>query len=470
MYLETSAGAHGSRQVDLLRRAAEQFLIGGHIDRGMDVIRTVLRALHMRLAPSPLVALISLVWRRARIRWRGLAFVARDPDHIPADSLLRIDTCWSVTTGLSMVDNIRAADFNTRHLRLALEAGDPYRIARAVALEAIFVASGDTGSQYAAECAERAASLARESGHPHAEGLSALAAGALALLAGEWKKASLQCARALVVLRDQCTGATWEINNAESFLLGSLLSLGEIGEVSRRLPALLTAARDRGNRYFETELRIRMNIVWLAADQPDEGERHANEAVEAWSQQGFHRQHYSHLLARINTELYRGDAEAAWHVVASNWTTLERTRLLRIQFLRIEASYLRARAALLNAARGRDVARFLSIAREDARRIGRFGLRWSDAIAMLLSAGVTFLEGRPGDARDMMAAAVTACERADMKLYAALARRRLGMLRNDDRGRELVGGADAWMAAQGIRNPARMARLIAPGFPDPEDV
>ena len=191
VYLEASAGADGWRQVDLQRRAAEQFLIGGHIDQGMDVIRTVLRALHMRLAPSPLVALASLLWRRARIRRRGLAFVARDPDHMPADSLLRIDTCWSVTTGLSMVDNIRAADFNTRHLRLALEAGDPYRIARAVALEAIFAASGDTGSQYAAECAERAASLARESGHPHAEGLSALAAGALALLAGEWKKASL---------------------------------------------------------------------------------------------------------------------------------------------------------------------------------------------------------------------------------------------------------------------------------------
>ena len=211
-----------------------------------------------------------------------------------------------------MVDNIRAADFNTRHLLLALEAGDPYRIARALALEATFAASGGTGSRYAAECAERAACLARESGHPHAEALSALAAGTSALLAGEWKKASLLCARALVVLRDQCTGATWEINCAESFLLGALMFHGEIGEVSRRLPALLTAARDRGNRYFETELRTRMNIVWLAADQPDDGERHANEAMAGWSHQGFHRQHYSHMLARIQTELYRGDAEAAW--------------------------------------------------------------------------------------------------------------------------------------------------------------
>ena len=41
-----------------------------------------------------------------------------------------------MTTGLALVDSIRAADFNTRHLLLALEAGEPYRIARALALEA----------------------------------------------------------------------------------------------------------------------------------------------------------------------------------------------------------------------------------------------------------------------------------------------------------------------------------------------
>ena len=34
VYLEAATGAHGWRQVDLQRRAAEQFLIGGHIDRG----------------------------------------------------------------------------------------------------------------------------------------------------------------------------------------------------------------------------------------------------------------------------------------------------------------------------------------------------------------------------------------------------------------------------------------------------
>jgi hypothetical protein len=35
-----------------------------------------------------------------------------------------------------------------------------------------------------------------------------------------------------------------------------------------------------------------------------------------------------------------------------------------------------------------------------------------------------------------------------------------------DRGRELIEAADTWMIGQGIRNPARMTRVYAPGFPD----
>jgi hypothetical protein len=55
-----------------------------------------------------------------------------------------------------------------------------------------------------------------------------------------------------------------------------------------------------------------------------------------------------------------------------------------------------------------------------------------------------------------------------MRFHAAVARRRLGALHDGERGRALVDAADTWMATQGIRNPARIARLIAPGFPDPE--
>ena len=83
----------------------------------------------------PRSALGSLLLRRARIRLRGLRFVERDESQLSAEMLTRIDTCWSAAAGLSMVDTIRCADFQARHLLLALDAGEPYRIARALAME-----------------------------------------------------------------------------------------------------------------------------------------------------------------------------------------------------------------------------------------------------------------------------------------------------------------------------------------------
>jgi hypothetical protein len=245
-----------------------------------------------------------------------------------------------------------------------------------------------------------------------------------------------------------------------------LLYQGEIREVVQRVPALLLDAKARGNLFFEAELRTRMNTVWLVADQPDEGERQANEAMVSWPRTTIQRQHYNHALARLQTELYRGRAEAAWQLVASQWKGLERALLLRVPYLRIEACYLRARAALLMAANQRDRRRFLSMARADARRIRRIGMGWSTPVAALLTGTAAHLEGNAEEARTHLAAAADGFGHEDMHFHAAIARRRLGQLESGDRGRELVQGADAWLSGQDIVSPARIARLIAPGFAD----
>jgi predicted ATPase len=48
-YLEAAAGAERFRRVELERRGAEQFLIGGHMQRGVQVLRTVLEAVGMSM-------------------------------------------------------------------------------------------------------------------------------------------------------------------------------------------------------------------------------------------------------------------------------------------------------------------------------------------------------------------------------------------------------------------------------------
>ena len=233
---------------------------------------------------------------------------------------------------------------------MALDAGEPYRIARAMAIEAAARGAYPTGRALSERLVQQSKALATSVGDPHAIALSVLADGIIAMIAGEWKKASTLSEQALAILRDQCVGVTWEVNIAQNFVVWALMYRGELGELSRQVPCAAGRCAEQGNLYIATELCTRSNFVWLAADDPDEGERETIESIERWSQNGFHRQHYSARLARVQTALYRGDAEAAWRLFAEQEAMLRRSLLTRVQVLRIEAHYLRARCALAMAA------------------------------------------------------------------------------------------------------------------------
>jgi hypothetical protein len=81
--------------------------------------------------------------------------------------------------------------------------------------------------------------------------------------------------------------------------------------------------------------------------------------------------------------------------------------------------------------------RFLSIARAGSRRIARERMPWSDPIASLVKAGIAYLEGSRPLAVQYLDDAADRFDRADMNLYAAVARRRIGALLDDASGREL---------------------------------
>jgi hypothetical protein len=396
-----------------------------------------------------------------------LHFVKRTVDDIDADTLLRLDTCWSATTGLLLVDMIGAVAFSARHLLMALEAGEPYRLSRAMALESVARAVYPSGRTLSRTLVRQSTELAKDVGHPHAIAFCLLADAMRTTAAGEWKQALALSEEALAILRDQCVGVTWELNMAQNLVIWALMYLGELGELSRRLPLLLASARSSGNLYIVTELCTRSNYFWLAADQPDEGERITIESIQRWSHNGFHRQHYSAMVARIQTALYRGDAAAAWGLLGQLELVLRRSHLTRVQTIRIESHYLRARSALAMAAQHGSPDRFLSLARAAARRIASERMRWSDPIALLIEASIAHLEGRTPLAVRHFHDAAVGFDGADMKLYAAVVGRRIGQLRDDARARELMRQAEDWMAAQGIKNPVAMTRTLSPGFPDP---
>lgn len=467
-YLEVSEATSANRSLYYKRLAAEQLLMGGYIKEGLELTRSVLKAIGFSFPGGPRRALLSLISKRIQIRLRGLSFVEREAHQIPEDELFRIDICWAVAAGLGAVDLVRGADFHGRHLLLALRAGEPFRVARAMAFETVqSVAPGGSSRARGLELAHRAQELAEKVGHPHAIGLSIWADGVAAYLVGQWKKAAELCGQAAEILRDKCTGVAWELAMAHRFMLSALIYLGEVREVARRVPLLLASALDQGNIFFATELRTRMNLIWLVGDDPDRARAEVIEALKAWPHEGFHLQHYSAMLAFAQIELYTGDAQVAWKHVQGQWKQLKQSMLLHNQVVRIEANHLLGRAALGSALICSSTSEkevFLKTAERMAQQIIKEKMLWANPLASLLRAGVANCRGAHQDALTYLRQAMEDFERADMSLYANASRRQLGEMLADERGSAFKAEANDWMARQQIKNPARITRMLVPGF------
>jgi serine/threonine protein kinase len=453
--------------LELRRRAAEQWLVGGHLDEGMLALRSVLEVGSLRLAKTPRSALLSLLARRARVKLRGLQWTRRPHTEIAPAKLMQIDTCWSVATTLGTVDTIRAADFQAQHLLLALSAGEPYRVARALAVEAGFSATSGGKARAKAEAvgaAARTLALEMQEEHPHALGLSMTISGMTSYLMGEWAAAVRDCDAAERILLERCTGVLWELTNARRFALSSLMFMGELAELGRRAPKLLSEARERGQLYAETDLRTRlMTFTWLAQGRPEEAEQNADEALQRWSkQQGFHLQHYNHFLTRVQCALYRGDACDALERMRTKWPAVEGSMLTRIQALRAEILHAKGRVLLAALDAGVSI-KDAEIVRT-AEKLTKEGMSWTAPLAALLMAGVHHRRRNIEAARRELERATAGFEAVDMNMHASAARVRLGLLLGGDEGAAEQQRAAKFFRDQAIADPGAFTRLVAPGF------
>src|SRR6266704_3173735 len=213
-YSRAAALSSPSDALELRRLAAEQFLMGGRVQEGLDMLKSVLDATGLGLPKTKGRAVLSLVWHRAWLRLRGLRFVERRAAAIPSAQLARIDVCRTVAEGLGHLDTIRAADFQTRHLLLALRAGEPDRLARAFALEAGFTAALGGRSRWYDRLLAEAEGLGRRIQSPHALGLRAVMSGVAAYFAGEFERARDATKQAERLLLEHGIGIAWELVTA----------------------------------------------------------------------------------------------------------------------------------------------------------------------------------------------------------------------------------------------------------------
>ena len=236
-------------------------------------------------------------------------------------------------------------------------------------------------------------------------------------------------------------------------------------ELSPRVHEAIRGFQERENRYGVTSLRVTvLPFVRLAENAPDVAVRELREALDRWSGAGFHIQHYYSMNAQLSVMLYSAACDDAGKLLEERWPALERSMLLRVQFIRLSMFDARARVKLLSALRSSDPGardRGLAEVEQDARRIARERVAWASGLAHLLSAQVAHARGHADQAAALASAAVDAFERVHMALHSTVAREVLGRLQG-------TGNASArtWLAEQGIAQPLRFASVFAPMLAD----
>lgn len=467
-YLEAAEleTADETRQLDLLRRAAERFLMAGRLDRGLATARSVLARVDMTLPTTRVRTALGIVWNQMRMR-RALDWkprTATDPRAMHAD------ICWSIGAGLGMVDTLLGAYFSGRAARIALEVGTPAQIARALSsatigaavlgrrqradrlLAAARRAADDDGTATSAWYAE----LAQLAHHFVLDNNFAQAFDSATRLEQEWYRAG--------------RGPGWETDVALHFALSSLQMLGRYGETAERATAQIQLAKRKGDLFQDVTFRVRFAMRHVIADRADTARADVLDALASWlpGTDTFGNQRAWGLWSRIRIALYSGSFASMEAELGAECHRMQRSLVGRIPILRVEwlhayGTYLLG-LALAARARGApsEAPAHLRAAASAADKLARLDFPGAMVAATTLRAAIAML----GDDRDarLTALRTAIAESTKTNIFVAMygIERRLGEELGGAEGARLLAAGDERGRTAGMVVPERAVEVFFP--------
>jgi serine/threonine protein kinase len=464
-YIAAAERAAPCERSALQRAAAAQLLAAGRIEEGGMMLRRVLAGAGVagvEKKRSALATVVSFFGCKARLRLLGLRFSERAlSDVAPADQA-RIDALHVAALGLSSVDIVLATCMQARNLLEALRAGDRARTVRAAMLYygSNLATRGGRIGRHERDVQELIVRLI-EKGSVEERAFQSMQGVGL-FLRGRWREA----VKTIDAAYENVPGQFAQMRTqASTYAAYAQAFLGDFVELRKRAAHLISDADQRDDLMTSVLMRISHPIILqLAADDPDGARAQVREAISHWPGSQFLIQHWQVMRTEAEIDLYTGNGAAAYERLLRDERALKKSLLLRVQFMRGLTAFARGRAAVasLDATAGRREAR-LAEARKHARALRRERMAWTEPLAAMVAAAVKNAEGDRDGAASALRDAIALAEAADMSLYAAAARHRLGLILGGDRGEELVIEADETMRAQDIRVPTRFASMFLPG-------
>ncbi len=465
VFLAATKGADSATRLKCRRQAAEQLLVSGHLERGLEAVDNFLAEIGEKIPATPQRALVSILWQRTKLRFGGLRWQERQESEIDQNLLTRHDIFRAVGSGLSLVDNIRGADFNARALVLALRSGEPVRVARALFHESNFVGlSGTTKAlSKAQKLIKKAEQITAQMDSVYLEAWQFSADACFHYFSGRFRQAAEQCAASERSFR-QVGGAAWEISSMRLFRVWSLHRIGAFTELAPYLDDFIRDAERRGDLYAQTTLIRSCHRVALVLGSVADTLRELSQTKWIAPEGRFHLQHWYEFDARAEIALFEGNTEIILDDSRAIGRSLKRSMLTRVITVRVDYYWLHSRLLLSAMARRpadqvdlREVAKL-------AKLLEKEGQDYATVMASLVRAAIAVRKGDPQQAKTLLESAIPLAKSADMFLHAAIAERRLGEMLSGDEGQALIAQGTDWLSHAGIENVNSVTDLFAPGF------
>jgi serine/threonine protein kinase/tetratricopeptide (TPR) repeat protein len=463
-YLESVCGADTDEAQELRKRAAEELMISGRAQQGLEVMSTMLVELGLAPVRGGAQSLLSLLVQRSLLSVRGLGYRARSRDQISSLERKRMDVCWVCARGLTLIDQIQGADFATRYLRMALNSGDVGSIGRGLALESGYRAN--FGEDADAEALmSRARSIASASSDPFLHAWVICFSAINAFLRSDYDAAVEGLEKALFLYREHCPGAIWEATNARSFLGWSLWNKGDYKRLRQLLLQAVQDANSRGDLLAAVTMSTGVfGSAWLIRDEVDEVVRFHRIARETWPSIIYDLQRALSLLGETLLDFYLGNGRNPWPRFDAEWPQLKNAPIMRNHIARAQLLYARASCALV-AARASDGSRsrtLWSVARSCEQQLASMKRDVARGYEGIVSASLACMAGDAEGAIAALTRAARAFDDQGSAMLATAARSRLGALKGGDDGRRLLQQVDEFMQAQTVLRPDRIIAMLTP--------
>lgn len=443
-------------------RAVEHLLGGGHVDRGVRELRPLLDEVGLAWPSVPGVA-----WTVAtRLPWlwlRGTRFRPVAEAELPRLVRDRIDLCASIGQGLAVIDLLRAGRFTLLGLHYALQAGEPRRVARGLAMfgAALLAPLGGGMARWGDRLLAEAERIAADLDDPSLTSVALVCRGQAELLAGRWAPARAHFEEGEKLLRRIPSDSTWAKDVGRMGLLRALEELGRLAEVGDLADRTVAEAEETGDNYAQVTALLYGAYARFCHDDPAGARARARAAMQLWHLTDYTVQHLYAMRVEAVADLWEGRPDAAWERLAAAEPAIRRAGFLRVPITILDVSLLRGRAALALAAAD-PARRGAMLAEVDAcvAALSRLDRDDARAAAHQLRAARLDLAGSAGEAAGGWVAARRGYEAAGMAVAAAGVGWREAARRGDGSARD---ASEARLRAAGVRTPERWARVHVPG-------